>query len=51
MKVYAYYRGICNKCKKLSAIQKTHQFYGISGLICVKLEETGPFKIITHEKL
>ena len=43
-----YYRGIWNKSKKLRAIQIVHQFYTISGLICVKLEETGPSKIITH---
>ena len=43
-----YYRGIWNKCKKLKAIQKIHRFYTISGLIRVKLEETGPSRIITH---
>ena len=43
-----YYRGIWNKCKKLRAIQKIHQFHTISGLIRMKLEETGPSKIITH---
>ena len=43
-----YYRDIWNKCKKLRAIQKIHQFYTISGLIRVKLEETGPSRIITH---
>ena len=43
-----YYRGIWNKCKKLRAIQKIHQFYTISGLIRVKLEETGPSRIIIH---
>ena len=43
-----YYRGIWNKCKKLRTIQKIHQFYTISGLIRVKLEETGPSRIITH---
>ena len=43
-----YYRGIWNKCKKLRAIQKIHQFYTISGLTRLKLEETGPSKIITH---
>ena len=43
-----YYRGIWNKCKKLRAILKIHQFYTISGFIRVKLEETGPSKIITH---
>ena len=43
-----YHRGIWNKCKKLRAIQKINQFYTISGLIRVKLEETGPSKIITH---
>ena len=43
-----YCRGVWNKCIKLRAIQKTHQFYTISGLICVKLEETGPSSIITH---
>ena len=37
-----YYRGIWNKCKKLRAIQKIHQFYTISGL------ETVPSRIITH---
>ena len=34
--------------QKLRAIQKTHQFYMISGLIRVKLEKTGPSRIITH---
>ena len=43
-----YYRGIWNKFKKLRATQKIHQFYTISGLIHVKLQETGPSKIITH---
>ena len=43
-----YYRDIWNKCKKLMAIQKIHQFYTISGLIRVKLEETGPSRVITH---
>ena len=43
-----YYRGIWNECKKLRGIQKIHQFYTISGLIRVKLEETGPSRIITH---
>ena len=42
-----YYRGILNKCFLLNAIEKMHQFYTISCLICVKLEETGPSKIIT----
>ena len=44
----SYYRGIWNKCKKLRAIQKIHQFYKISGLLRVKLEETGLSTIITH---
>ena len=43
-----YYRGIWNKCKKLGASQKIHQFYRISGLICVKLGKTGPSKIMTY---
>ena len=43
-----YYRGIWNKSKKLRAFQKIHQFYLISALIHVKLEETGPSKIITQ---
>ena len=34
--------------QKTKAIQKIHQFYKISGLLRVKLEETGPFTIITH---
>ena len=42
-----YYRSIRNKCKKLRAIQKIYYFYTISGLIRVKLEKTGPLKIIT----
>ena len=42
------YRGIWNKCKKLRAVQKIHQFYTISGLIRVKLEQTDPSKVITH---
>ena len=44
----SYCRCIWNKCKKLRAVQKIHQFYTISGLIRVKLEETGPSRIITH---
>ena len=36
-----FYRGIWNKCKKLRAIQKIQQFHTTSGLIRVKLEETG----------
>ena len=43
-----YYTGIWNKCKKLRAVQKIHQFYTIGGLIRVKLEETDPSKVITH---
>ena len=43
-----YYRGIWNKYKKLRAIQKIHEFYTVSGLIRVKLEETGPSRVITH---
>ena len=43
-----YYRAIWSKFKKLRVIQKIHQFYTISGLIHVKLEKTGPSKIITH---
>ena len=43
-----FYRGIWNKCKKLRAIQKIQQFHTISGLIRVKLEETGSSRIITH---
>ena len=46
--LYPYYRGIWYKCQTLTAIQKIHQFYTISGLIRVKLEETGPSKIITQ---
>ena len=34
--------------KKLRAIQKIHHFCTISGLIRVKLEETGPSRVITH---
>ena len=43
-----YYRGIWNKCKKLRANQKLHQFYTINGIVHVKLEENGPPKSITH---
>ena len=43
-----YDKGIWSKCKKLSDIQKIHQFYTIGGLIRVTLEETSPSKIITH---
>ena len=46
--LYPYYRDIWYKCQTLTAIQKIHQFYTISGLIRVKLEETGPSKIITQ---
>ena len=43
-----YYRGIWNKCKKLRAYQKLHQFYTINGTVRVKLEENSPPKSITH---
>ena len=42
------YRGIWNKCKKLRANQKLNQFYTINGIFCVKLEENGPTKSVTH---
>ena len=49
MKVYALITKASGvNAKKLRAVQKKHQFYTISGLIRVKLEETGPSKIITH---
>ena len=43
-----YYRGVLNKCKKLRANQKLHQFYTINAIVRVKLEENGPPKSITH---
>ena len=43
-----YYRGIWNKCKKLRANQKLHQFYTINGIVRVKLEENGLPRSITH---
>ena len=43
-----YYRGIWNKCKKLRANQKLHQFYTINGIARAKLEENGPPKSITR---
>ena len=43
-----YYRGIWNKCKKTKGNSENTPVYTISGLIRVKLEETGPSKIITH---
>ena len=43
-----YYRDIWNKCKKLRANQKLHQFYTINGIVRVKLEEIGPPKSIAH---
>ena len=32
-----YYRGIWNKCKKLRANKKLHQFYTINGIVRIKL--------------
>ena len=43
-----YYRATWNKCKKLRANKKLHQFYTINGIVRVKLEENGPPKSITH---
>ena len=43
-----YYGGIWNKCKKLRADQKLHQFYTINRIVRVQLEENGPPKSITH---
>ena len=43
-----YYRGIWNKCKKLRAKQKVYQYYTINGLICLRIEESGQAKTITH---
>ena len=37
-----------NKCRKLRANQKLHQFYTINGIVRVKLEENCPPKSITH---
>ena len=48
MKVYAPITDIWNKCKKLGANQKLHQFYTINGIVLVKLEVNGPPKSITH---
>ena len=41
-------RAIWNKCEKLREIQKIQQLNRICGLIRMKLEETGPSKIINH---
>ena len=47
--LFPYYRGIWKKqWKKLRVIQKIQQFYTIGGLICLKSEETGSSRIITH---
>ena len=46
--LHPYYRGIWNNCKKLRGKQKLHWFFTINGLVCVKLEEPSPIKIITH---
>ena len=46
--LFPYYRDIQNKCKKLRANQKLHQFYTVNGIVQVKLEENGPPKSITH---
>ena len=46
--LYPCYRGIWNKCKKLRANQKLHQFYTINGIVRVKLDENGPPNSITH---
>ena len=37
-----------NKCRKLRANQKLHQFYTINGIVRVKLEENCPPKSVTH---
>ena len=46
--LYSYYKGIWNKCNKLWAKQKLHQFYTIDGIVRVKLEENGAVRSITH---
>ena len=43
-----YYRGIWNKCKKLRANQKLHQFCTINGTVRIILKENGPPKSITQ---
>ena len=47
MKVYVLLTEASGINAKLRAIQKIHQFYTISGLTRVKLEETGSSRIIT----
>ena len=43
-----YYRGIWNKCEKLRDKQTLHQYYTTNGLICLRIEEHGQAKLITH---
>ena len=43
-----YYRGLWNKCKKLRDKQKVYQYYTINELICLRSEESGQAKTITH---
>ena len=40
--------GIWNKCKKLRANQKLHQFYTKNWIVRVKLEENSLPRSITH---
>ena len=43
--LYPYYRGIWNKCMKLRANQKLHQFYTINGLSTLNWRKTVHLKV------
>ena len=42
------YQGLWNKRKSLNGKKKIQQFYTRNKIICLKLIENGPVKVITH---
>ena len=43
-----YYRGLWNETKKLWSKKKIFSYFTVSGTVRIKLQEKGPYSIITH---
>ena len=43
-----YYRGLWNEAKKLWNKKKTFSYFTVSGTVRIRLQEKGPYNIITH---
>ena len=43
-----YYRGLWNEAKKLQSRKKIFSYFTVSGTVRIRLQEKGPYSIITH---